>query len=184
MNAAERLQLGWGRRLPMVLQTEAAECGLACLAMVASYFGYQADPAELRRRFGLSLKGATLKDLVRIADQLGSRVAAGPARARRAPAAQGALHPALGPEPFRRAEERQRQRRDHPRPRRRRAPLPLAEVSKHFTGVALELTPTGGFEPAAAPPRVRIGALLGRLDGVKRALGQLLAWRLPSRSSR
>ena len=62
MNATEGLQFGWGRRLPVVLQTEAAECGLACLAMIASYHGHHADPTALRRRFGFSLKGATLKD--------------------------------------------------------------------------------------------------------------------------
>ena len=52
----EGLHLGWGRRLPMALQTEAAECGLACLAMVAGFFGRDVDTADLRRRFGLSLK--------------------------------------------------------------------------------------------------------------------------------
>ena len=54
-------------RLPVVLQTEAAECGLACLAMIAAYHGLQTDLATLRRRFSLSLKGATLADLVRSA---------------------------------------------------------------------------------------------------------------------
>jgi ATP-binding cassette, subfamily B, bacterial CvaB/MchF/RaxB len=43
MNAAPRahdkLALGWRARVPMVLQTEAAECGLACLAMLAGYHG-------------------------------------------------------------------------------------------------------------------------------------------------
>ena len=71
MNAADRLQFGWGRRLPMVLQTEAAECGLACLAMIAGYHGQHADPTALRRRFGFSLKGATLKDLIGVADRIG-----------------------------------------------------------------------------------------------------------------
>ncbi len=71
MSATEGLSFGWGRRLPMVLQTEAAECGLACISMVAGFFGYPVDSAALRRRFGLSLKGASLKDLIGIADQLG-----------------------------------------------------------------------------------------------------------------
>ena len=39
MNVAGALQFGWGRRLPVMLQTEAAECGLVSLAMVASYHG-------------------------------------------------------------------------------------------------------------------------------------------------
>ena len=37
------------RRLPSILQTEAAECGLACLAMVASYHGHRIDLNTLRR---------------------------------------------------------------------------------------------------------------------------------------
>ena len=71
MKGTEGLHFGWGLRLPMMLQTEAAECGLACVAMIASYFGYSICSADLRRRFGLSLRGATLKDLVTVADQIG-----------------------------------------------------------------------------------------------------------------
>ncbi|MGE0823569.1 MAG: ABC transporter transmembrane domain-containing protein [Candidatus Binatia bacterium] len=51
--------------------------------------------------------------------------------------------------------------------------LSLSEVSKHFTGVALELTPVGGFELAQAVPRVRLRALIGRMVGLTRSLGQL-----------
>jgi ATP-binding cassette subfamily B protein RaxB len=54
----------------LILQTEAAECGLACLAMVAGAHGLDTDLATLRQRFSVSLKGATLVDLVRIADAL------------------------------------------------------------------------------------------------------------------
>ena len=65
------LQLGFGaRRLPMILQTEAAECGLACLVMVAAHHGLRSDLPTLRQRFSISLKGATLADLVRMAGQL------------------------------------------------------------------------------------------------------------------
>ena len=35
-------------RLPLVRQTEAAECGLACLAMVASFHGHRVDLNTLR----------------------------------------------------------------------------------------------------------------------------------------
>ncbi|MEO8777818.1 MAG: cysteine peptidase family C39 domain-containing protein [Rhodanobacter sp.] len=65
------LQFGWRRALPMMLQTEAAECGVACLAMVASYHGHDVDLAGLRRRFSTSLKGATLTRLMTMAGQLG-----------------------------------------------------------------------------------------------------------------
>ena len=73
MSAAllDRLRFGFaGARLPMLLQTEAAECGLACLAMVAGHHGLRTDLPTLRQRFSLSLKGATLADLVRMAGAL------------------------------------------------------------------------------------------------------------------
>ena len=53
-----------------ILQTEASECGLACLAMVADHFGYHCDLSDLRRRFAVSLKGATMSQLVRHAATL------------------------------------------------------------------------------------------------------------------
>jgi ATP-binding cassette, subfamily B, bacterial CvaB/MchF/RaxB len=56
--------------VPVILQTEAAECGLACLAMVASAHGLRTDLPTLRQRFSLSLKGVTMADLVRMADAL------------------------------------------------------------------------------------------------------------------
>ena len=48
-------------RLPVMLQTEAAECGIACLAMIASYFGHRIDLDTLRRRHPVSLKGMPLR---------------------------------------------------------------------------------------------------------------------------
>ena len=70
MYGFDALALGFGRRLPVVIQTEAAECGLVCLAMIASYHGYRADVTELRQRFSVSLKGMTLAQIMQIAQQL------------------------------------------------------------------------------------------------------------------
>ena len=175
MNAINRLHLRWGRRpLPVVLQTEAAECGLACVAMIAGHLGYQADPVELRRSFGMSLKGATLRDVIRIADRIG--LASRPLRLDvdelprlRLPCI---LHWDLNHFVVLKSVGRGGATIHDPLAGVRRLTLP--ELSRHFTGVALELTPTKRFEPAAAPPRVRVRALLGQLVGVKRSLGQLL----------
>src|SRR5919206_1488558 len=57
-------------RLPVILQTEAAECGLACLAMIASHFGHRIDIDTLRRRHPVSLKGVTLRSLIEVARHL------------------------------------------------------------------------------------------------------------------
>ena len=167
------LNLGWGSRLPIVLQSEAAECGLACITMVGRYHGAPADLAELRRRFGMSLTGATLSDVVRIAERL--NLASRAVRLeldelpqlstpcilhwdlnhfvvlQRADAGGVVIHdPAVG---VRR--------------------MSTVEVSRHFTGVALELNPTGGFESAAPPPRIKLRAMMGRVVGLRRSLGQV-----------
>lgn len=175
MNVLEGLNLGWGLRLPMLLQTEAAECGLACLAMVASFLGHQTDLAELRRRFGLSLKGATLKDIIRIADQIG--LASRPVRLELAELhllkTPCILHWDLNHFVVLKNLGRHSIVVHDPAVGVRR--LPLTQVSRHFTGIALELTPTGGFEPAKEESRIRVRALLGTLVGVKRSLAHLVS---------
>ena len=132
------------------------------------------DLPSLRRRFGISLKGATLKDVMHVADQIGFapralRLELEELSQLRTPCllhwdlthfvvlaqvdTKGAVihDPAVGVRRF-----------------------TLAELSRHFSGVALELTPTERFVSAAPPPRVKIGQLLGKVVGLRRALGQLL----------
>jgi ATP-binding cassette, subfamily B, bacterial CvaB/MchF/RaxB len=48
------------RRLPLFLQSEMAECGLASLAMVAAFHGHRLNLNGLRQRYALSLKGSTV----------------------------------------------------------------------------------------------------------------------------
>lgn len=52
-----------GARLTLIFQAEVAECGLACLAVVASYLGLRTDLATLRGRFRTSLNGASMLTL-------------------------------------------------------------------------------------------------------------------------
>ena len=66
----EKLNFKWFNRLPMIRQSQAAECGLACLGMIANYHGHQIDMITLRRQFATSLKGATLADVIAMAQQL------------------------------------------------------------------------------------------------------------------
>src|SRR4029077_17668685 len=66
----ELLNFSGRRSLPLIRQTEAAECGLACLAMVAYYHGHRTDMNSLRRRYPASLKGVTLGDLIEITAHL------------------------------------------------------------------------------------------------------------------
>ncbi|MGN6829072.1 peptidase domain-containing ABC transporter [Paucibacter sp. M5-1] len=172
-----RLHLGLGRRsrLPLILQTEGAECALACLAMVASFHGQRCDLAELRGRFSLSLKGATMADLVRMADQLG--LASRALRAEPEHLAQLQL-PCILHWDFKHfvvlAEVRGDRALLHD-PVAGQRWITLAELSRHFTGVVLELRPGADFAPKPAPPKIRWQQLLGRITGLKRSLAQILA---------
>jgi ATP-binding cassette subfamily B protein RaxB len=173
MNPMGRLHFGLGARLPLILQTEAAECGLACLGMISAYFGSYAELTELRRRFSVSLKGVNLQDLIRMADQIGFasrpvRLELNELRMLKTPCI---LHWDLNHFVVLKSASHDSIVIHDPAMGARRLPLSLA--SKHFTGVAIELTPTGGFEPAKAAPRVRFRALIGRMVGVRRSLGQL-----------
>lgn len=156
------------------LQSEAAECGLASLAMVADAHGMRLGLAEMRRHFSLSMKGAKLNHLIQIAQRLGFSTRAlrldmddlGKLRlpcilhwdlnhfvvlAKVGKSKAVILDPAFG--------ERK---------------LSFAEVSDHFTGVALELTPTAEFKPQKAMPAVTARQLTGPVRGLWRALGMIL----------
>lgn len=52
--------------------------------------------------------------------------------------------------------------------------MKLAEASPHFTGIALELTPTADFAQLAPAPPINWRQLVGRVHGLKRSLGQML----------
>lgn len=172
--ARASLQFGWSRRLPMMLQTEAAECGLACLAMVARYHGHDVDLAGLRRRFAVSLKGVTLARLMAMAGQLGFtcrplKLDLDELRQLRTPCL---LHWDLNHfVVLKRADTRGAVIHDPARGIRR---LRLREISSHFTGVALELAPGADFAPARERQMVSLRALTGRMRGLVPALAQIL----------
>ena len=177
MNTAlwpEGLLLGLGGpRLPMILQTEAAECGLACMAMIAAHHGLRSDLPTLRQRFSLSLKGATMADLVRLAGSLQLNARALRAEMEHLPelALPCVLHWDLNH--FVVLTEVKRGVAVIHDPARGVRRLPLAEVSRHFTGVALELSPQAEFKPHTERNSVSLRQLLGRVTGLKRSLLQI-----------
>ncbi|MGS0756917.1 cysteine peptidase family C39 domain-containing protein, partial [Roseateles sp. GG27B] len=159
------------------IQSEASECALAALAMICGAHGLHQDLADLRRRFPVSLKGATLQQLISHAGALG--FSSRPLRLElaeigelqtpcilhwdlnhfvvlkkvtRGGKAAVILDPAVG------------ERR-----------LPMSEISRHFTGVALELTPNAEFKSQAPAPRVSLRELTGKVLGLKRSLAQIFA---------
>ena len=170
----DRLAFGFKQKLPLILQTEAAECGLACVGMVAGFHGHRTDLAVLRRRFAISLKGATLRDLMRIAHQL--EMAARPLKLDLGGLAQLKL-PCILHWNFnhfvvlKEVNVRSITVYDPAFGIRKHA---MGEVAKAFTGVALELWPHPGFKQVEERQKVRLHSLLGRVTGLFRSFGQIL----------
>lgn len=174
MSLLSNLSFGFGRKLPLILQTEATECGLACLGMVAGYHGYRTDLASMRQQFPISLKGATLAHLIRIGSRLdlGTRALKLDMENLESLKLPCVLHwnfnhfvvlkevgaktitvhdPAFGARK-----------------------LPLDVVSRSFTGVALELWPNADFKPQEKRQTVRLRSLTGRITGLSRSFSQIL----------
>jgi ABC-type bacteriocin/lantibiotic exporters, contain an N-terminal double-glycine peptidase domain len=162
-------------RLPMILQTEAAECGLACLAMIASFHGHRIDLNTLRRQHPVSLKGVTLRGLIQVAHHLhlSSRALRFEIVHLRQLQLPAIVHwdmnhfvvlsavtrkgitvhdPAVG-EKF----------------------YSLAEACKHLTGIALELTPADGFAPKDERANLPLSTFWGRTRGAAHAMAQVFA---------
>ena len=170
----DALNLGLGgRRVPLILQTEAAECGLACLAMVAAQHGLRTDLPTLRKRFSLSLKGSTMADLVRMAGRM--QLSPRPLRAEMEHLPQLALPCVLHWDlnHFVVLTELRGDWATIHDPARGVRRLRLAEVGKYFTGVVLELSPAADFKPHVERQAVSTRQLLGHVVGLKRSLGQI-----------
>lgn len=161
------------RRVRLVRQTEVAECGLACIAMIAGYHGLKVDLASLRKQFSPSLRGMTLRSLMGIADQIGLTPRAvkldleGLAKL----PMPAMLH--WGFNHFVVADKVQGRRVRLLNPDGRSGWYSFAEVSKFFTGVALELRPSQDFRPGDLRVRLRLPQLWERISGLGRMLAQV-----------
>lgn len=157
-----------------MLQTEAAECGLACLCMVASYWGHLIDIASMRRRFSVSMRGLTLRGLIAMSQ--GLRMQARPVRLEMAQLTglklPCVLHWSMNHFVVLKSVSRTHATIHDPAVGARR--LTFTEVSKHFTGVALELMPTSTFEVRREVRKFSMLSLMGRVVGLRRGLLQLL----------
>jgi len=58
-------------KLPLIMQSELAECGIACLAMVSSYYGRHYTLSEIRHVSDATLKGINLSKLKEISGSIG-----------------------------------------------------------------------------------------------------------------
>ena len=174
----ERLHFSFFRKVPQILQTESAECGLACLTMVCRYFGKDVDLFTLRHRFGISSHGATLALVVDIASRLNLKTRPltldlDELRQLRTPCIlhwdmshfvvlihvgrnKFTIHdPAFG-----------------------KRVIAMSEVSRHFTGIALELWPDSGFTCEKTRSKMRLRDLMKNIHGLTGFLTKILCFSL------
>lgn len=166
--------IGTRPTVPLILQSEATECGNACLAMIAGYHGLDLSIYQLRRKFPISLKGISLNQMVKMCEQIhlqsrGVALELEELKDLRTPcilhwnfnhfvvlcevgSRSVVIHdPAIG---------------------RRR--VKFSEMSKSFTGVALEAWPDQNFKTQADLPSVKIREMVGKIWGIKRSLFQVI----------
>ena len=164
----------FGRRVPVILQSEAPECGIACLAMVASYYGHLTDLSAMRLRLSPSLKGVTLKHVSQVATAMGlaARGVQVPLESLAKLQLPAVLHwdmnhfvVLVG------VKGRSIFVHDPGRGKRK---LSLAEASKHFTGVAMELTPNQDFRKVDEREKVSAWQLLSMGSGLGGTVFQLV----------
>lgn len=157
-----------------ILQTELSECGLACVAMIGGFYGYETDLVSFRQRFPISQNGSDLDDLGNISKEIGLA-----SRALQLDLDEiGQLElpcilhwdtnhfvvltkcdkkfvtivdPAVG------------QRR-----------VSHKELDQRFTGIALELSPTHDFTEAQERKKLGLFDLWERIVGLKRSLAQVI----------
>lgn len=175
MQIMRELALGLGRKLPAILQTEATECGLACLAMLAGYHGHRLDLASLRRRFPISQKGVTLTSIIDIAGKLdlstrAVRLELSQLKNLRMPCI---LHWDMQHFVVLRSVRRGRILIHDPAVGERA--ISLEEVSASFSGVALEVWPGQHFTKKDDAKPVRILSLIGKATGLGKSFGQIIA---------
>lgn len=173
MSILDELNIG-GRRLPVIAASEAAECGLACIAMIARYHGHDVDLNGLRQRYSLSLAGASLKSLMEITDQLGfstraMRVEISGLGKIRPPAI---LHWDLNHFVVLKTIGRKSITVHDPAVGVRS--LSRDEFSKRFTGVVLELARAETFEVVSARAPMKLSLLWSKMTGWWAVLAQVL----------
>lgn len=157
------------QRTPYIPQGEASECALACLAMVAGFHGYKTDLITLRQRYGMSLKGANLKQVMQVAEDIGfnARPLRGEIEDLPHLGMPAILHWNLNHFVVLTAITGGiRGRRYHIHdPARGAVVLSEADVSRSWTGVALDLLRSESFKPKIEQRQLNITQLWSKMTG-------------------
>ena len=164
----------WSRQMAPVLQSEDAECGLASIVMVARHYGHRINLAGLRQKYPPSVRGSTLEQLMAIASDLelaprAVRLELDELDKLQKPAI---LHWDMNHFVVLESVAGGTATIVDPASGRRR--VSVAKLGTHFTGVALELTPTAAFKPVEAKVTTKLTDLWSRFSNFRGPFTQIL----------
>ncbi|AGO56785.1 peptidase domain-containing ABC transporter [Serratia plymuthica] len=173
MDFSHKLNLSFRQKLPLLRQTQAAECGLSCVGMIAGYYGHSIDMVTLRQRFPTSLKGSTLSDVMSIAQNMGMSCRA--VRLELSELQKLSLPCVLHWDMnhfvvLKSIAGNQVVIHDPARGIRK---VPMEEVSRSFTGIALELYPVASFEIRDEKKSISMLSLIRNVSGIGSAFWQV-----------
>ena len=169
------LRTGFARKPDIQLQSEAAECGLACLAMIATSHGHEVDLRGLRHRFSTSLLGVTLGRLMQQARDLGFATRALRLEPEELPQLKLPCVLHVDVDHFIVLSACKRNGFQILDPATGTRTFGIKEMRARFTGVALELTPGAGFVTRKRKRSdVGVFRMLGMPASLPAAIGQIL----------
>ena len=158
----------------MIFQAEANECGLACLAMIVSYYSRATDIRSIREASNLPAFGASLKHLTRAAAAAGLK--SRPLKLELADlprlATPAILHWDLDHFVVLKKFSRGKAVIHDPATGVRK--YPLRELDGHFTGVAVEFSQAREAVAAEPPRRLKLGDLVSFSHGIARGMALIL----------
>ncbi len=170
----EKLSFHSFKRVKLVIQNEANECGMACLAMIANYHGNGVSLSQMRLALDNDGQGVSLKTIIEQAARIGMS-----SRALKVPLEElGNLQtPAIIHWNFSHfvVLTKVTRRGIHiADPAVGKRFVSMREVDKCFTGVALELTPNQDFTRVKPETGLRLRDFAKNAVGLKRQLALLL----------
>ena len=160
--------------LPMIFQAEANECGLACLAMIVSYFGRTTDIRSIRESSKLPAFGASLKHLTRAAAAAGLKSRSLKLELEDLPklGTPAILHWDLDHFVVLKKFSRGKAVIHDPATGIRK--YPLRELDGHFTGIAVEFSQARETPTDEAPRRLKLRDLVRFSHGIFRGMALIL----------
>ncbi|ARD59178.1 colicin V synthesis protein [Kosakonia radicincitans DSM 16656] len=169
----KRINFSIRNKVPVIIQSEAAECGNACLSMICGYYGKNIDLFNFRNRYGSPAQGATLTDLNQVAQTTGLKTRAlsldmDEIKELRLPCV---LHWSLNHFVVLVAIKGKRFVINDPAMGRR--VIHQKEMSENFSGIALEAWPDSHFTQEKQRSRLNLLDLMCNIVGLKSALSKI-----------